>query len=181
EVLTQEFALRFVRGSFSRAHKDRGRFRDFLKTALQNLATDHHRQQRQRLDPLPAAADQLAAPRPDAWPSDEEFLQHWRQALLDSAWEVLQQAESETAPPFYRVLRWRAEYPDGRAADLAQQLSSELGRAFTEAGIRQILKRAREKFADLLLEEGGRSLETSESERIEKGLLDLDLLIYCQS
>src|SRR5262249_58398765 len=111
----------------------------------------------------------------------EECVRHGRQALRDRAGEMLQQSERDTAPPFYRVLRWRAEYPEGRAAELAQQLSTELGRAFTEAGIRQILKRAREKFADLLLEEGGRSLETSESERIEKGLLDLDLLIYCQS
>src|SRR5262249_61588003 len=120
-------------------------------------------------------------PHPTRWSSTEASRRQWRRPLLDGAGGPLQKMESTTPPPFYRVLRWRAEYPEGRAADLAQQLSTELGRDFTEAGIRQILKRAREKFADLLLEEGGRSLETSESERIEKGLLDLDLLIYCQS
>src|SRR5262245_57328630 len=41
--LTQEFALRFLRGDFHRADPQRGRFRDYLKTSLIHLVNDHHR------------------------------------------------------------------------------------------------------------------------------------------
>src|SRR5829696_7116124 len=41
--LFQEFALRLMRGAFRGADPDRGRFRDFLKTALGRLVTDHGR------------------------------------------------------------------------------------------------------------------------------------------
>src|SRR5438445_11378604 len=43
EDLTQEFAVRFLRGDFKQANPERGRFRDFLKTALRHLAQDHWR------------------------------------------------------------------------------------------------------------------------------------------
>ena len=48
DELTQEFALRFVRGDFRRANPERGRFRDYLRTALINLVNDHHRQQQEK-------------------------------------------------------------------------------------------------------------------------------------
>ena len=45
EDLTQDFALRFLRGDYSRARPEKGRFRDYLKTSLRNLITDHFRSQ----------------------------------------------------------------------------------------------------------------------------------------
>src|SRR5262245_40610730 len=55
DELYQEFALRLVRGDFHAARPDRGRFRDFLKTALYHLVIDHRRRQARR--PAPLAAD----------------------------------------------------------------------------------------------------------------------------
>jgi len=181
EVLTQEFALRFVRGDFHRADPGRGRFRDFLKAALQHLVTDYHRQRKRQPEPLPADADQLPAPALDTWPSDAVFLRYWRQALLDGAWQALEEEQRQTGPPFYSVLRWRVENPQAPTAELAERLGRELGRAFTAAGVRQTLRRARERFAGLLLEEVARSLATSEPDRLEQELIDLDLLVYCRS
>ena len=43
EDLTQEFALRFVRGDFKNASPNRGRFRDYLKVSLRNLVNDFFR------------------------------------------------------------------------------------------------------------------------------------------
>src|SRR5262245_15733603 len=46
EDLFQEFAERFLRGEFRRADPQRGRFRDYVKTALIHLVTDYYRAQR---------------------------------------------------------------------------------------------------------------------------------------
>src|SRR3954463_9751725 len=43
EELAQEFSLRFLRGAFCRASPERGRFRDYLRTALIHLVNDFHR------------------------------------------------------------------------------------------------------------------------------------------
>jgi RNA polymerase sigma-70 factor (ECF subfamily) len=63
---------------------------------------------------------------------------------------------------------------------MAQQLTTRLQRSFTANSVRQTLHRAREKFAELLLEETARSLGTSERERLQQELADLNLLKYCQ-
>src|SRR5262245_53268672 len=46
--LAQEFAVRFLAGKFRRVDPDRGRFRDFLKTALRHLVADHFRRLRKQ-------------------------------------------------------------------------------------------------------------------------------------
>ena len=43
EELSQEFALRFLRGDFHRADPGRGRFRAYVKTALFRLVVDYIR------------------------------------------------------------------------------------------------------------------------------------------
>src|SRR5262249_34829660 len=53
EDLTQEFALRFVRGQFRLADPERGRFRDYVKTALFHLVDDYRRRQGRAPSPAP--------------------------------------------------------------------------------------------------------------------------------
>src|SRR5262245_20140358 len=52
DELFQEFALRFLRGDFKHANPERGRFRDYLKTALFHLIGDYQRRQRAQPPPL---------------------------------------------------------------------------------------------------------------------------------
>jgi RNA polymerase sigma-70 factor (ECF subfamily) len=177
--LTQEFALRLVRGDFQRADPGRGRFRDFLKTAVYHLIVDHHR--RRSAEHLPLTE---GAPEPTVGPSevesDRQFLAGWREELLGHAWRRLAAAEEETGQPYYRFLRYRAENPEARSADMARHFETEVGRALTAEGVRQTLHRARERFADLLLEEVSRSIQSAEADRLEQELIDLDLLPYCR-
>jgi RNA polymerase sigma-70 factor (ECF subfamily) len=180
EELSPEFALRFVRGDFKRADPERGRFRDFVKTALYHLVVDHHRRRQAQPESLPSASWRMPVVTEDPVAADEEFLAHWRGELLGRAWEALAAVQERTGQLFHTVLHWRVTHPEEPAARLAAELGAQLGRPFTEGGIRQTLRRAREKFADLLLEEVARSLETTSAERIEQELIDLGLHVYCR-
>lgn len=180
EELSQEFALRFVRGDFRRASEERGRFRDFVRTSLRHLIVDLHRHQR-RL-PRQMVDDSGLAPAvpPDTDAADRQFVHHWREALLNRVWEALAGHEKETGQLFHTVLLWRVHNPRTPAVELAELLTNRLGRPFTEVGVRQTLHRAREKFADLLLDEVAQSLETTEPERLEAELIDLEVEAYCR-
>lgn len=179
--LFQDFALRFVRGDFRRADPARGRFRDFVKKALINLITDarKRRQRRQRQVPLedPQA---VAAAEPDD--PDQPFLENWRKALLDRAWEALAAAEQPGGPPFHAALRYSFEHPKVPSARMAEELTARLrpAKPFTDAGIRKTLQRARDKFADILVEEVAQSLEEPTPDELEQELGELGFLAYCK-
>ncbi len=178
DELFQEFALRFVSGAFRNANPERGRFRDFVKTALYHLIVDHNRKKQHNPRALPV--EELAEPSvTDSRDFDEEFLSSWRQEVLCRTWEALEQASQE-GPPLYRVLRLRSERPDESSKQLAELLSAELGRPVTDAWVRQNLHRARARFADLLLDELAASLPEPTRERLEQELIDLNLLEYCK-
>src|SRR5262249_31394963 len=123
EELAQEFALRFLRGDFHRADPERGRFRDFLKTALRHLAHDFWRKKGKAPAPLqPAQAEGLQAAEEDLAAPDQLFLQQWREELLNRTWEALADSERRTGQPYHTVLRWKSEQPKVRSAQLAARL-----------------------------------------------------------
>lgn len=181
EELAQDFAVRFLRGDFRRASPERGSFRAFLKTALRRQMIDHWRRQGRKAHGLGTEHDPPAPPVAVEEELDRSFLTRWREELLARTWEALAEAERQTGQPCWTVLRWKSERPALSAAELAGLLAAETGRPVTEAGLRQILHRARERFADLLLAEVARSLQTAERERVEQELIDLELLDYCKS
>jgi DNA-directed RNA polymerase specialized sigma24 family protein len=174
DELAQEFALRFVRGDFRRANPERGRFRDYLKTALINLVNDHHRQQQDRPGALGV---EPAAPTPPSLDTHADFLATWRTELLDGAWKAL--AENNQA--YHAALRYRIENPDAVSALMADHLTASLRKPVNAASARKMLERAHAKFADLLVDEVACSLEAPSDEELEKELADLDLLKYCRS
>jgi RNA polymerase sigma-70 factor (ECF subfamily) len=175
DELFQEFALQFLRGGFRRADPEHGRFRNYLKSALFHLVAHYRR--RQRRQPLPLRED---AADPGPANSEQAFLRSWRDELLARAWRTLERAERPDGPPFYAVLRFRADHADLRSAEMALRLSAQLGRPLTAAGVRQALHRARERFADALLDEVLHSLDRPAEEQLEQELIDLDLLDYCR-
>jgi RNA polymerase sigma-70 factor (ECF subfamily) len=174
DELSQEFALRFVRGDFKNANPERGRFRDYLKTALRNLVGDHQRA-RQRW-PQPLAADvpeTAAAAEADA----DDFLTGWREELLERTWQALEQAN----PAYHAVLRQRIDNLEATSAELAQRLSVSLDRPVNAPWVRKTLQRAQEKFAELLIDEVEGSLGQATPEQLRQELEGLDLLRYCGS
>jgi RNA polymerase sigma factor (sigma-70 family) len=175
EDLTQEFALRFIQGRFEKADRERGRFRDYVRGALFRLVQDHYREQARgprsvALEHDPVGHDEQAA-------ADQAFRESWRQELLARAWRALEQ---EASQPFYAVLRLRADQPELTGGQMAELLTARLGRDISAANLRQLLHRARERFADLLLDDIRQSLEDAPPERIAEELAELNLLKYCK-
>jgi DNA-directed RNA polymerase specialized sigma24 family protein len=175
----QEFALRLVHGKLHGADPRRGRFRNFVKGTLFHLVADYRKERRQWPGPLPANVTCLATDSQEV-ESDRLFVESWCDELLARAWAALAEIEAQTGRAYHAVLRFRADHPGLRSPEMAEQLSSKLGMVFTAAGIRQILHRAREKFADVLLDEVAHSLEDPGVEPVERELIDLGLFEYCR-
>jgi len=175
--LAQEFAYRFVRGDFRRANPDRGRFRDYLKTALIHLVTDYHnaRQTAPRL--LAPDASEPAAPLLESMDSERAFQGSWREELLDRTWKALADAN----PTYHAALLLRVENPDLQSAQMAERLTARLGKPMSAALVRKSLQRAHVKFADFLLDEVAGSLESAAEDELENELRELDLLRYCRT
>jgi RNA polymerase sigma-70 factor (ECF subfamily) len=180
EDLTQEFAVRFLQGRFGHFDREQGRFRNYVKGALFRLVQDHYRAQGR--DPRPVSLEPgapVAAPD-EAEAAEQAFRDSWRQELLSRAWKALEQHQNETGQPFHDVLRCRVDQPDLSSAQLAEVLSTRLGRPITSAGLRQLLHRARERFAELLLDDIRQSLEGAPPEQVAEELAELNLLKYCK-
>jgi RNA polymerase sigma-70 factor (ECF subfamily) len=178
EELYQEFALRFMRGDFHRANPENGRFRDFVKTALLRLVSRHSAGQHS--GPAPLEID-VTDPAPTVSQiAEESFLKNWRADLLARIWQALERSDEESGRNFYPVLRLRVEHPDLSSEAAASLLSSRLGKSVSAVSFRQSLHRARELFANLLLEEVAQSLEEPTTAEIAQELADLGLLEYCR-
>jgi RNA polymerase sigma-70 factor (ECF subfamily) len=182
DELFQEFALRCLQGGFRRAERGRGKFRNYLKTILYHLAADHFLKQRRSPRQLDPAA---TPPEADSWDpqeSDARFLASWRDELLARVWAVLHEEQRNGGPPYYSVLKLRAENPKLTSCEMAARLNEQLrpARAYTETGIRKTLERARKRFANLLIDEVKHSLDQPSDEELEQELIQLGLLSYCR-
>ena len=175
----QEFALRLVHGDLRGASPQRGRFRNFVKGTLFHLIADYRKQRWKWPRPLPADGAALAASS-EEMESDRQFTEGWRDELLARAWASLADSEGGAGRLFYAVLRFRADHAQMRSPQMAEELAAELDRPFTAAGVRQVLHRARERFAQLLVDEVGHSLEDPTTEQLEQELAELGLLDYCR-
>jgi DNA-directed RNA polymerase specialized sigma24 family protein len=178
DEVAQEFALRLVKGYFRNADPERGRFRDFVKRVLRNLMLNDRQRKMGRPEEL---AFDIAEPVDDG-PDETVLLNEWRDDLLRRAWERLLAEEKQSGQPFHSVLHYRATNPDKSSTQMAEELTAQLKpeAPFNDAAIRKKLERARRMFADLLLEEAERLLQTTTKQSLEEGLIDMGLYEYCR-
>jgi RNA polymerase sigma-70 factor (ECF subfamily) len=178
----QEFALRFVRGDFAGADPERGRFRAFVKTIVYRLIVDYQRRRKREYREGPMHSN-LAEPVIGDGPAagdDAAFQASWRNELLARCWQRLGQDESQTGKPHHTVLRYRVDHPGLRSPELAAGLSERLGKPVSAGAARVLLHRARDAFAELLLDEVIQSLADDSLDLAEEELIELNLLEYCR-
>jgi RNA polymerase sigma-70 factor (ECF subfamily) len=182
EELDQEFAVRFLRGDFKHGDPSRGRFRDYVKRAVQNLMKDYYRRRRRDgAAPLDSGVHEPAVLDEGLAQFDRQFLLSWRNDLLDRTWGSLNELERASGQPHHTVLRLRVDEPNLTSTEWAARLSERLGRPMTAGAFRQALQRARREFAHRLLAEVRASLlEEPTPQALEEELADLELLEYCR-
>jgi RNA polymerase sigma factor (sigma-70 family) len=177
EELSQEFALRLMQGNFRRANPERGRFRDYLKSALINLVNKHLRSQQRRLRTSTENALAAALMTPDGSAGASTWDDPLRQEVLARAWSALKRVQSR----YYAVLLLRAEEPELSSSDMAERLTAASGAYWTADQVRKVLERSRAKFADLLLDGVACSLQCGKTEDLYIALAELNLLEYCRA
>ena len=107
--------------AFRGADQQRGRFRDYLKSALYHLIVDHQKKCRKR----PVSLD-LDAVQPQASPlgpneDEQRFLDSWREEALSRTWAKLAEAERRGGQPYHTVLKYRAENPTACSTTMAAE------------------------------------------------------------
>ena len=179
DELSQEVVVRMLRGDFGGADPDRGRFRDFLKTCIRNMARNFwSRKNRRKTAGVELEALQIDddAEDPDAW------LNAWQNNLLDLAWlELENHQKSHAGSVAYTVLRLRSDDPDASSEELAQRLSEEVGKPVRADTARQQLKRARERFATMLLQCVADGLDNPSADRVQEELIAVGLFEQIRS
>jgi RNA polymerase sigma-70 factor (ECF subfamily) len=179
EELSQEFALRFMRGDFRNADPAQGRFRNFVKSSLFYMVVKHRRKRDQR--PQSLAHDQEPPAPPEAEPQeDETFVRSWREELLARAWQQMEAEGATGGRQYFVVLRARSEYPAASSEELARIASGQLNATLTPAHVRQLLHRARKQFAKILVREVAESLAENSPGDLEEELVELGLWEYCR-
>jgi RNA polymerase sigma-70 factor (ECF subfamily) len=176
EEIRQDFLLRVIERGLIPEENLRGRFRNYLKTAVRNAAITHFRRRRWPA-PDPDVLCSLAADEPD--PAEDEWLREWRRCLLDRVWESLEQHERSSAGNFAcTVLRLTADHPDADSGELAERASTAVGRPLRADAFRKQVSRARRMFTQYLLEEIVQTVENLTAERIEEELIEVGLMPY---
>lgn len=175
DELAQEVMVRLLNGDFAGADPNRGRFRDLLRTAVRNMVRRHWSKANRR---KPSALD------PDALGSaddrtDEVWDRAWQQNVLDHVWTALKQYERDNpGTRAHAVLRLRSDFPNDSSEQLAERLSAYVEASIRPDACRQMLRRARVRFASLLIDEVQVSLSNASPERVKDELAALGLLEY---
>jgi RNA polymerase sigma-70 factor (ECF subfamily) len=177
--LDQEFALRFLKGKFLNYDPKVGRFRDYVKRAVRNLMIDYYRR-KDKTRRLDTSMELKVVGQNGLEDLEERIIEAWRDDLLDRAWDSLHDHEKRTGQPYHTVLKFRVTHPDETAAEMAEQISPTLGRPLSAGAFRQLLQRAREKWAGSLIDEVKLSLKSPSRENVEEELADLRLLHLCK-
>jgi RNA polymerase sigma factor (sigma-70 family) len=176
DEVAQDAIVRLLSGDFAGADPNRGRFRDLLKVSVRNMARNYREKENRRRG-VALNVEEVAVG--DGASEDPEWLASWRQNALDLTWSALENFErSQPDSSAVALLRLRAAFPDASSEELAERLSQKTKKSVTPEAVRQQLRRARVKFAELLIEEIADGLEDAGPEDVEEELASLGLMDY---
>jgi RNA polymerase sigma-70 factor (ECF subfamily) len=172
--LTQDILTRLLAGDFAGADPARGRFRDFLKTAIRNSVRNHWAKQKRRRG---VDYDVAGLAGGDDPAEDPAWTAQWRASVLELVWNAMQQRErNQPDTHAYTLLKLRASFPDETSDQLADRFAQQTGKPMRADALRQKLRRARLQFVDLLISELASAMDQATPEKIEEELVALGLI-----
>lgn len=174
DELSQDAIMRLLKGDFSGADPDRGRFRDLLKTAIRNMARNHWAKENIRtavdLEPDLVGTDD------DLEELDQQWIKQCRDAALEQAWDRLKQFEQATEGNLsFTVLNLRSRNPDADSKQLAELVAEQTGKPIRPDSVRQQIRRARLRFAEYLVEDISAGLADPSPDNIRDELIALGI------
>lgn len=173
DELAQDVMLRLMRGDFAGADPSKGRFRDLLKTAIRNMIRNHWEKQNRRRA-TDAGLDELQDHSEQEQESD--WTAAWQRSVLDHTWARMLAEEGGQPSPAYQLLKLRVQFPEASSEELAERLGKQLRTEIRADNCRQMLRRARSKFAQHLLDEVRAGLDDESDSRVQEELASLGLL-----
>ncbi len=174
DELAQDVVMRLMKGDFGGADPTRGRFRDLLKTAVRNMVHNHWAKSNRRKT---ADAELDLVGKEDA--EDPAWNAEWQSNVLEHAWQALKEFEKKNpGNPAHTLLKLRTECPDATSEELAEKLTAKTKNPIRADACRQVLRRARLRFAEALVTEIGIGLADPSPLRVQEELANLGLLVY---
>lgn len=175
EEVAQDFLVRVFDKGFCPENVSRGRFRDYLKSAVRYVAISHLRKRRS----AELSEEMLASIVQPNSEADRAWSNEWHDCLLERVWQSLELHQQATADNlFYSVLQMHTQNPAATSDEHAVQLAEQLGRPIRADAFRQQLSRARKHFAKLIVAEVRQTIQNPTAESVEQELIDLDLMPY---
>lgn len=178
EDAAQDFFMRVAKNGFVRARQERGRFRDYLRTAVRNSALSFlKRQQKAKQARFEDIKDVTSDKSMQA--ADEAWEAEWRRCLLDRAREAL--ARHQRRSPgnlFHTVMELLLEHPNEDAVELAERTSKLIGRTLRPDAFRKQVSRARKALAKYLVSEVTQTMDRPTAEQVKDELMALSLWEY---
>lgn len=177
DEVEQELLLQVVAKGFPTVAPGRGQFRHYLIAVVRNAAFAYLRERSRR--PKAVADLSHVAAEPTA---DHQWLRGWRECVLQNTWNGLREHQKRhSGNLFHTVLRESVDHPDEDSATLAARISSATNQPLSAVAFRKQLSRARQRFAELLIEEVSNTITNVTPETLADELRDLDLMKYVQT
>lgn len=173
DEISQDAVVRLLKGDFAGADPNRGRFRDLLKTAIRNMVRNYWQRKSSRKSvayDVDLTADPSQTEQYDPWENQ------WQRTLLDLAMSQLEEYQRQNPQSLaHTLLSLRTAYPDASSQQLARLVEEKTGHELRADTLRQKLRRARVRFAELLIQEIADGLDEPTADRVEDELLALGL------
>lgn len=173
----QDFLLQIKQKGFPRLDPERGRFRHYLIAVVRNTARAFLARKAARPASSALPVEVLADVPDEA--AERQYNAEWQQCVLGSALQALEQHERRSPGNLgHTVLRLVMDHPDAGSDELAELARQRSAQDVNPVALRKQLSRARQRFAELIVQEVVATLGTQSQEEIESELCDLGLMRY---
>ena len=162
------FSMKFLEGAFHRASPQKGRFRNYVKTAIKHEIWKYLKSERNVACSL---ADDIAQmPTPDESMDDD-----WRGVILEQALGRLQ----DEFPRYHAFLQLRRELSEASSQELSEKYFLETGEEVSKANVRKLIEKARKKLSSFIFADVLNSIEAPSRDKVLAELKALRLTKYC--